>query len=146
MIEGYAHACGGYVYTFEEGKVVPIGEEYGSGYGQYGGMSYWEEGIVFGDYDQGGNVYCNVYQIEGSKDTLLQSYSARWELLTEGDELIRTYTVDGKEVSEEEYQAVSDKWNMTESKMIQYGDCRTLTDGDMRSVLTEELENLILTQ
>ena len=147
VIEGYAHACGGYVYTFEEGKVVPIGEEYGSGYGEYGAMSYWEkEGIVFGDYEQGGNVYCNVYQIEGSKDTLLQSYSARWELLTEGEESIYTYTVDGKEVSKEEYQAVCDKWNRTESKTIQYDDCRTLTDGDIRSALTEELENLILTQ
>ena len=147
VIEGSAHACGGYVYTFEEGKVVPIGEDYGSGYGEYGGMSYWEkEGIVFGDYDQGGNIYYNVYQIEGSKDTLLQSYSARWERLTEGEELIHTYTVDGKGVSEEEYQAVCDKWNMTESKLIQYDDCRTLTEGDIRSMLTEELENLILTQ
>lgn len=61
VIEGYAHACGGYVYTFEGGKVVPIGEEYGLGYGEY-------------------------------------------------------------------------------------GDCRKLTDGDIRSALTEELENLILTQ
>lgn len=147
VIEGYAHACGGYVYTFEEGKVVPIGEEYGSGYGQYGGMSYWEkEGIVFGEYDQGGNIYCDVYQIEGSKDTLLQSYSTRWELPTEGEEAIPIFTVDGKEVSEEEYRAVCDKWDMTKSKVIQYGDCRTLTEGDIRSMLTEELENLILTQ
>ena len=147
VIEGYAHACGGYVYTFEEGKIVPIGENYGGGYGQYGAMRYWEkEGIVFGDYDQGGNVYCDVYQIEGSKDTLLQSYSVRCEFTEEGEEPIHTYTVDGKAVSKGQFREVYDKWDEIEGKMIQYGDCRTLTDGDIRSALTEELENLILMQ
>lgn len=103
VIEGYAHACGASVYTYEKGKVIPVGE-----YGQYGAMVYREkEGIVFGDYDTGGNVYSDVYQIEGKKETLLQSYSERWELLTEGEELQYTYTVDGKEVSEEQYVFLS---------------------------------------
>ena len=143
VMEGSAHACGGYVYTFEEGEVIPVGE----GYGQYGAMWYREkEGIVFHDYDAFGNVYCDVYQIEGKKETHLQSYSERYELPEEGEGMICTYIVDGNEVSEEQYRKVCDKWNKTEDKMIQYDDCRTLTDGDIQSSLTEELENLILTQ
>ena len=142
VIEGYAHACGASVYTYEKGKVIPVGE-----YGQYGAMVYREkEGIVFGDYDTGGNVYSNVYQIEGKKETLLQSYSERCELSEEGEELQYTYTVDGKEVSEEQYREICDKWNETGDKMIDYDMCRMLTGGNMQSVLTEELENLILTQ
>lgn len=143
VIDGAAHACGGYVYTFEEGEVIPIGE----GYGEYGAMMYREkEGIVFHDYDAFGNVYCNVYQIEGSKETLLQSWSEVCEYTVEKEELYYTYMVDGKEVSEEQYQEVCDKWNKTGDKMIKYDDCRTLTGGDIQSALTEELENLILTQ
>ena len=143
VIEGIAHACGGYVYTFEEGEVIPIGE----GYGQYGAMRYREkEGIVFHDYDAFGNVYCDVYQIEGANETHLQSYSERYELPEEGEELIYAYTVDGKEVSKEQYQEVFDKWHETRDKMIQYDDCRTLTGGDIQNALTEELENLILTR
>lgn len=142
VIEGYAHACGASVYTYEKGEVIPVGE-----YGQYGAMVYREkEGIVFGDYDTGGNVYSDVYQIEGKKETLLQSYSEKWEFPAEGGELQYTYTVDGKEVSEEQYREVCDKWNETGDKIIDYGMCRALTDGNMQSALTEELENLILTQ
>lgn len=142
VIEGYAHACGASVYTYEKGEVIPVGV-----YGQYGCMAYREkDGIVFDDYDTGGNMYSNVYQIEGKKETLLQSYSERWEFPEEGEELQYTYTVDGKEVSEEQYREVCDKWYEIGDKVIDYGMCRTLTDSNMQRALTEELENLILTQ
>lgn len=142
MIGGYAHACGAAVYTFEKGKVVPVGI-----YGQYGAMGYREkEGIVFDDYDMGSNAYSCVYQIEGKKETLLQSYGERCEFLVEGEELQYTYVVDGTEVSEEQYRKVCEKWNGTGYRMIDYGMCRVLTDGNAQRVLTVELENLILTQ
>lgn len=142
VIEGYAHASSAAVYTFEKGKVVPVGI-----YGQYGAMEYREkEGIIFDDYDMGGNIYSRVYQIEGKKETLLQSYSERCEFLVEGEELRYTYVVDGKEVSGEQYQEICEKWNETGYRMIDYGMCRVLTDGNAQRILTEELENLILTQ
>lgn len=142
VIEGYAHASSAAVYTFEKGKVVPVGI-----YGQYGAMSYREkEGIIFDDYDMGGNVYSRVYQIEGKKETLLQTYGERCEFQVEGEELRYTYVVDGKEVSEEQYQEICEKWNESGYRMIDYGMCRVLTDGNAQRILTEELENLILTQ
>lgn len=142
MIEGYAHACGGCVYTFEEGEVIPVGE-----YGQYGTLHYREkEGIAFHDYDAFGNIYSAVYQIEGSKETLLQSWSEVCEYTVEKEEVHYTYMVDGKEVSREQYQNVYEKWYEGGYKEIDYAMCRTLSEGDMQSVLTEELENLILTQ
>ena len=142
VIEGYAHACGGYVYTFDKGEVIPVGE-----YGQYGTLHYREkEGIAFHDYDAFGNVYCDVYQIEGKNETLLQSWSEVCEYAVEKEEVHYTYMVDGKEVSKEQYQNVYEKWYEGGYKEIDYGVCRTLTSGDIQSALTEELENLILTQ
>ncbi|MDE5932255.1 MAG: hypothetical protein K2H40_07210 [Lachnospiraceae bacterium] len=142
VIDGYAHSCGAAVYTFEKGEVISVGV-----YGQYGAMGYQEkEGIVFDDYDTGGNVYSSVYQIEGKKESLLQSYSERWEFSAEGEDVQYTYTVDGKEVSEEQFWEVCDKWSDSECRVIDYGMCRELTGGNLQRALTEELENLILTQ
>ena len=143
VIEGWAHASGVSVYTYEEGAVVSVGV-----YGQYGAMGYREkEGIIFDDYDTGcSSIYSSVYQIDGSKETLLQSYSERYGLPEGAEELQYTYTVDGKEASAEQYGKVCEKWSETDYRVIDYGMCRTLTDGDIQSALAEELENLILTQ
>ncbi|MDE7341737.1 MAG: hypothetical protein K2N80_14495 [Lachnospiraceae bacterium] len=142
VIDGYAHSCGAAVYTFEKGEVISVGA-----YGQYGAMGYREkEGIVFDDYDTGGNVYSSVYQIEGKEETLLQSYSERCDFSAEGEEVQYAYMVDGKEVSEEQYREVCDKWNESECRVIDYGMCRALEGGNLQSALTEELENLLLTQ
>ncbi len=142
VIEGYAHLCGGYVYTFEEGEVIPVGV-----YGQYGTLHYREkEGIAFHDYDTFGNIYSEVYQIEGSKETLLQSWSEVGEYTAEEEALQYTYTVDGKEVSEKQYRNVYEKWYEAGYREINYGMCHSFTGGDMQSALTEELENLILMQ
>lgn len=142
VIEGHAHACGVSVYTFEKGAVVPVGV-----YGQYGAMGFREkEGIIFDDCDTGGSVYSNVYQVKGSRETLLQIYSEKYVFPEAGEELQYTYTVDGKEVSEEEYRKVSDKWNDTECRVIDYGMCRILTDDGIQKDLKEELGDLILSQ
>lgn len=142
VIEGYAHACGAAFYTFEQGEVIPIGV-----YGQYGAVGFQEKnGIVFDDYDTGGNTYSNVYRIEGSRAAVLQSYGERCDFSKEGEEPQYTYTVDGKAVSEEQYREVYEKWNDTGCRVIDYGMCRTLTDEDIQKALTEELKNLILTQ
>lgn len=72
-------------------------------------MHYQEKaGIVFDDYDTFGNIYSEVYQIKGSRETLLQSYSEVCMLPAEEEKLQYTYTVDGKEVSEKQYLEVSD--------------------------------------
>ena len=142
VIEGIAHACGGYVYTFEEGEVISVGE-----YGQYGILHYREkEGIAFHDYDAFGDIHSAVYQIEGSKETLLQSWSAVCEYTVEKEEVHYIYTVDGKEVAEEQYWNVYEKWYEDGYKEIDYDVCRALTGGDIQSALAGELENLILTQ
>lgn len=142
LIDGYAHAHGGLVYTFEEGRVVPVGE-----YGQYGTMHYQEkEGIVFDDYDTFGDIFSEGYQIEGSRATLLQSYSEYCMLPAVEDKLQYTYTVDGKEVSKEQYLEVSEKWLEAEYSEINYDMCRTLAEDNIQEGLREELENLIFRQ
>ncbi len=138
VIDGIEHADGVSVFKYEEGKIVSVGT-----YGQYGGFSYQEkEGIVFDDYDQGGNIYARVYQIEGSKQILLQSFSETcYDILIEED---YTYTVDGEEVSKEQYLKVFRKWYETDYKYVDYGMCRLLTAGDIQDGLREELEKMIL--
>ncbi len=54
------------------------------------------------------------------------------------------YWVDGKEVTEEQYRAVSDKWDAGGYQMIQYDDCRKLPGTDIPKSLREELEDRIL--
>lgn len=142
VIEGCAHSCGVAVYTFEKGEVIPIGV-----YGQYGTMNYKEkEGIVFDSFDTGDSISCKVYQMEEKKEILLQSYSERYEFSAEGEVLRYTYTVDGKEVSEEQYREVCDKWQDTACRVIDHGMCLPMTDDNIQQTLTKELENLILTQ
>lgn len=110
-------------------------------------MHYQEKaGIVFDDYDTFGNTYSEVYQIKGSRETLLQSYSEVCMLPAEEEKLQYTYTVDGKEVSEKQYLEVFEKWYAAEYSEIDYDMCRTLTDGNIQEDLREELENLILRQ
>lgn len=142
VIEGCAYSCGVAVYTFEKGEVIPIGV-----YGQYGTMNYKEkEGIVFDSFDTGDSISCKVYQMEEKKEIFLQSYSERYEFSAEGEVLRYTYTVDGKEVSEEQYREVCDKWQDTACRVIDHGMCLPMTDDNIQQTLTKELENLILTQ
>lgn len=50
------------------------------------------------------------------------------------------------EVSEEQYREVCDKWNENGYRVVDCSMCQTLTDVNIQRTLTEELENLILTQ
>jgi len=141
VMDGNAHLCDVFVYRFEEGRTVPVGT-----YGQYGTLFYREkEGIVFDSFDSFGDTYDYIYQIEGSRETLLHSLSER--NLTEDGELLGTvYTVDGEEVSWEQYREIYEKWYEEDDRKVDYNMCRKLADMDIRESLTEELENLILTQ
>ncbi|MBD5462757.1 MAG: hypothetical protein HDR24_06820 [Lachnospiraceae bacterium] len=142
IIEGMAHLSSVNVYTYEAGKTIYVGE-----YGQYGAMGYQEKrGIVFDDYDQGGNVYSSVYQIKGTEETLLISFSERCKFEEGAEEIEYTYTVDGKEATKEQYNEVYLTWNDGFTKVIDYDMCVLMTDADISERLTEELENLILTQ
>lgn len=138
VMEGIAHAQGASVFMFRDGKVIALGT-----YGQYGAMPYREkEGLLFDDYDTQGNLHFGVYQIEEDHPALLQSYDY-WAGLPEGGEE-PAYWVDGKEVTEEQYWAVSDKWDAGGYQMIQYDDCRKFSGTDIPKSLQEELEDRIL--
>ncbi|MDE7436269.1 MAG: hypothetical protein K2N01_10695 [Lachnospiraceae bacterium] len=141
IIEGWAHASGVSIYTYEKGEAVFVGK-----YGQYGAMGYRQkEGIVFDDYDQGGNVFSQVYQIDKSNVTLLTSYSVYYQFMeTEEPEII--YTVDGQEVSQKQYQEVSERWGTAGMKVIDYGMCIPITEMNIRQSLEDQLEALILTE
>lgn len=140
VMEGWAHAQGASVYLFQEGEVISIGE-----YGQYGALCYREkDGLLFDDYDTQGNFHSWVYQIEGKQAVLLQSYDYCQVIAGEGEETPQdTYYVDGKEVTEEQYQKVSDGWSADGYQMIEYDHCRALTKTDIRKALQEELEERI---
>lgn len=138
VMEGTAHAQGASVFMFRDGKVIALGT-----YGQYGAMPYREkEGLLFDDYDTQGNLHFGVYQIKGDHTALLQSCDY-WAGLPEGGEE-PAYWVDGKEVTEEQYWAVSDKWDAGGYQMIQYDGCRKLPGTDIPKSLQEELEDRIL--
>lgn len=143
VIEGTAHAQGASVYTIQKGAALLLGE-----YGQYGALGYREkEGILFDDYDTQGDIFSRVYQIKGNQAVLLQSYdSIEPPYSGQEEELEYTYHVDGKEVTEEQYQEISEKWSADGYRMIQYDDCRVLTESDIQKDLQEELEERILTQ
>lgn len=143
VMDGDTHLCDAFVYQFEEGRVVPVGS-----YGQYGTLFYREkEGIVLDSYDSFGDVYDDVYQIEGNQITHLQSFSERAEISeAEGEWLDSIYTVDGKEVSWEQYQKVRDQWYEADYKEITYDMCQTFSEIEIREELQEELEVRISTQ
>lgn len=143
VIEGTAHAQGASVYVFQKRHVISVGT-----YGEYGALGYREkEGILFDDYDTQGDIFSRVYQIKENQAVLLQSYDSIEPPYSEkGEELQYTYHVDGKEVTEEQYQEISDKWSADGYRMIQYDDCRALTGSDIQKDLQEELEDRILMQ
>lgn len=143
VIEGTAHAQGASVYTFQKRHVISVGT-----YGEYGALGYREkEGILFDDYDTQGDIFSRVYQIKENQAVLLQSYDSIEPPYTgQEEEPEYTYYVDGKEVTEEQYQEVSDKWSADGYRMIQYDDCRALPESDIQRELQEELEDRILTR
>lgn len=143
VIEGTAHAQGASVYTFQKRHVISVGT-----YGEYGALGYREkEGILFDDYDTQGDIFSRVYQIKENQAVLLQSYDSIEPPYTgQEEEPEYTYHVDGKEVTEEQYQEVSDKWSADGYRMIQYDDCRALPESDIQRELQEELEDRILTR
>lgn len=143
VIEGTAHAQGASVYTFQKRHVISVGT-----YGQYGALGYREkEGILFDDYDTQGDIFSRVYQIKENQAVLLQSYDSIEPPYTgQEEELEYTYHVDGKEVTEEQYQKISEKWSADGYRMIQYDDCRALPESDIQRELQEELEDRILTR
>lgn len=143
VIEGTAHAQGASVYMFQKRHAIFVGT-----YGQYGALCYREkEGILFDDYDTQGDIFSRVYQIKENQAVLLQSYDSIEPPYSEnGEKLQYTYHVDGKEVTEEQYQEISDKWSADGYRMIQYDDCRVLTGSDIQKDLQEELEDRILMQ
>ncbi|MBP3460181.1 MAG: hypothetical protein J6K58_13305 [Lachnospiraceae bacterium] len=139
-----AHASCAKIYTYENGETVHIGE-----YGEYGGAGYIErEGIIFSDYDSGGNIYTTIYQIDGTKETKLQSFSQLWDFNSETEEETWTYFLDGEEVSKEQYDEADSAWDQygENRKSVTYDKSSQIRDADMDEALTKALEDLILGQ
>lgn len=132
--------CGVNIYTYEQGEIVYIGE-----YGYYGCMYYQEKaGIVFEDYGHGSNACCSVHQIEGTKDTLIQSFSKRLEY-TEGAEAITyTYMVGDNKVSEEQYEEARLRWSDVDKKIIDNGMYTSMMNENIQMALAEELEGFVI--
>lgn len=140
VIAGWAHASGVNIYTCEQGEAVFVGK-----YGQYGAMGYRPgEGIIFDDYDQGGNLYSRVYQIHRGSAVLLSSYSLHNQFEEIGESAV--YRVDGQKVSREEYQEESERWSTVGMRVIDYGMCAPITEADMRQSLQEQFETLVSAQ
>ncbi|MDE5597401.1 MAG: hypothetical protein K2J04_06175 [Lachnospiraceae bacterium] len=167
LIEDNSHPTGVKVYTYYQESVIELGE-----FGSFGSMQYVEKGgMIFSGWSGMGEGVSDFYRVEDGEAKLLCSIRD-YEPFDGSPE---TYEIDGVSATEEEnnekweelYYAYEytligyddalaieqpevlegyDKWHETEYKMIQYDDCRTLTGGDIQSALTEELENLILTQ
>lgn len=142
LVNGTAHADRVYFYTFAEGEVACIG-----GSGEYGVVAYVEkEGIIFDSYDTMGNVYNNVYRIEGTEAILLQSSSERWIMEEKTGEYIHIYSVDGEEVTEEEFCAADRIWDEYEYKIVEYDGCFLMQGEDVGRNLNQAMANLVFGQ
>lgn len=141
VFDGVAHASSAQVYTYESEETVHIGD-----YGEYGATSYIEgEGIMLSFYDNGGNLHSTIYQVEGTDETILQSFDQLWDF----NEDAWTYRLDGKDVSKEQYDAAYSVWDQyaeNNEKIIAYDMCRPVLSSDIKESLTEALEDLILGQ
>lgn len=128
--------CGVNIYTYEQGEIVYIGE-----YGYYGCMYYLEkEGIVYEEYGHGVNACCSVHQIDGTTDTLLQSFS-KWLEYTDGTEtIIYTYMIDDKKVSEEQYEDVRLRWSADNKKVIDNGMYTSMINENIQKAMVEEIQ------
>lgn len=130
------------IYTFADGEVTSVGT-----YGQYGHVNYVErEGIVFSSRDEYKDVYNNVYKIKGAEEVLLQSSSESWHYEVkaggEGKEYC-VYLVDGKEVTNDEYEAALKVWDEYEKKEVLYADCFLMIDRNVRGNLNQAMAKLV---
>lgn len=92
----------------------------------------------------------NVYTYEAGKTIFVGEYGQYGAMGYQEkkgiEEIEYTYSVDGKEVTKEQYNEVYLTWNDGFTKVIDYDMCVWMADADISERLTEELENLILTQ
>lgn len=142
IFKGMSHMDGGELYVYDQGESVYVGT-----YGQYGATTYLErEGIIFHDYDHGGDVFLGVHQIDKTADILLHHLNCIQQAPEDGrEEVAYTYRVDDREVSKEEYDEAWKNWN-DGYRVLEYSQCTPVEDTNIQAALEQELQTLILTQ
>lgn len=96
IVEGFAHVYGVSVYTVYDGKVVEIGI-----YGSNGEMEYLEKGnIIHSNWSGMGAAIDDYYSIDAGNESRICSLNSE-ENYPNVEE--HTYSIDGNDVSEEEY-------------------------------------------
>lgn len=149
VICGTAHPDGGYVYSYENGNVVAVGDsEEWMGYGEYGNFNYVEKKAFFWNSHEGfGNVYDSICKWEGENVTVFQEFEC---LQTVNGEEVHQYKVDGCEVSSEEFYETYEIWNQENEKQVFYPECYTIPEIDIevtvenawKTLKAEQADNL----
>lgn len=143
VFDGDSHIDGASLYVCEQGEAVYVGR-----YGEWGTAIYQAgKGIIFHDYEHGGHGIGSVHQIDGTEDILLQEFQfQQLELEDDLEEVSYSYWVDGREVSEKEYDDARKKWYDESHQVIHYDACTPIKCTDIYAALEQELQTLILTQ
>ena len=126
------------IYTYDQGETVSVGT-----YERHGPTVYCEkEGIIIdsNNYMEACKWVDNIHQVVGKEDTLVQTFQEQYG----GDETI--YTVDGKEVPEEQYEESRENWYYGCVKSLAYDQCTPIEKWKIRELLRDELQTLITTQ
>ena len=100
-VHGWSEAEGDLVYSYKNGRLIKqhLGRLFGGKYVE-------RSGIVINQNGHMGQHYDNVYKLDqnGFSQILKASYTERYVTLENGDlEIINEYFIDGKAVSEDEY-------------------------------------------
>lgn len=108
ITEGFYHACGTQVFTYIDGKIVPVGE-----FGEYGGFAFTPgmNNIYSYYYGMGTGINC-IYSMN-SDGTLEQKTSLMTEEVWDdetGDATECRYYIGDEQVSEEAYEAEYSKY------------------------------------
>lgn len=130
VICGTKHPDGGYVYSYENGNIVAVGDsKEWMGYGEYGNFNYVEKEALFWNSHEGfGNVYDSIYKWDGKNVTVLQEFEY---LQTVDGEEVHQYKVDGCEVSSKEFYEAYEMWNQDNKKQVFYSECCAIPKTDI---------------
>lgn len=141
FIEAYAHIAPVHIYTFDRGEAVYVGY-----YGSEAQTAYWEkQGIIFNWFISGDGVF-GVHQVTGAEDRSLQVFDWEWRCVEEEGN-IKTCWVDGRRVTEEQYQEALQRWrDNAAEKVLEEDTCRPIGNVNLGEALREELLTLILPQ
>lgn len=132
------HAAGVWVYTYENGRVIEVGE-----FGSFGGVQYLEKrGMIYSGFYNMGEGFSCFYELKGGE--LKQTCEFHYvdvEAFTEPVEPL--YEIDKVSVSKEEYDAKYNELWSDDFTFIGYNDKIAVEDiKDLKGALAKEIEDL----